>query len=178
MLNRYLALFRGINVGGKNTIKMNDLKSSFEEMGFINVTTYIQSGNVLFDSNETNQLQLTQQVEKKLSERYNYNSKVVLLTKQALIQIVNAAPQGFGDYPDAFRYDVIFIKQPLTAKEAIMRIKTKEGVDFVTAGEGVLYFSRLSSQSSQSQMTKMIGTAIYKEMTIRNWNTTTKLCEL
>lgn len=178
MLNRYLALLRGINVGGKNTIKMNELKFSFEEMGFRNVTTYIQSGNVLFDSNETNQLQLIQQIEKKVSERYNYNSKVVLLSQQALIQIANAAPKGFGEYPDEYRYDVIFLKPPLTAEESLLKIKTKEGVDFVTAGDGVLYFSRLSSQSSQSQMTKMIGAAIYKEMTIRNWNTTSKLCDL
>lgn len=177
-MNRYIALLRGINVGGNNIIKMADLKTSFEEMGFQNVTTYIQSGNVLFDSNETDQLKLTQQIEKTLSERFNYNSKVVLLSQQTLIQLVNTAPKGFDVNPGEYRYDVIFLKAPLTAEEALSKIKTKEGVDFVTAGNGVLYFSRLSAMSGQSQMTKMIGTAIYKEMTIRNWNTTTKLCEL
>lgn len=175
---RYIALLRGINVGGNNIIKMADLKNCFEEMGFTNVVTYIQSGNVLFDNNETNQLQLTQQIEKALSERFNYHSKVVLLSQQTLIQLVSAAPEGFGKLPDEYRYDVIFLKQPLTSEEALSKIKTKEGVDFVTADHGVLYFSRLSCVSSQSQMTKMIGTAIYKEMTIRNWNTTTKLAEL
>lgn len=178
MYIRHLALLRGINVGGNNIIKMADLKTCFEEMGFINVVTYIQSGNVLFDSNETDQLKLTQQIEKTLSERFNYSSKVVLLSQQALIQLVNTAPNGFGANPDEYRYDVIFLKPPLTSQEALSKIKTKEGVDFVTAGNGVLYFSRLSAMSGQSQMTKMIGTAIYKEMTIRNWNTTTKLCEL
>ncbi len=177
-MKRFVALLRGINVGGNNIIKMGDLKACFEEMGFTNVITYIQSGNVLFDSNENNQLQLTQQIEKALSERFNYNSKVVLLSQQALIQIINAAPNGFGINPDEYRYDVIFLKPPLTSKDALSKIKTKEGVDFVTAGNGVLYFSRLSAMSGQSQMTKMIGTAIYKEMTIRNWNTTTKLAEL
>jgi len=101
-----------------------------------------------------------------------------LLSQQTLIQLVNTAPKGFGVNPGEYRYDVIFLKAPLTAEEALSKIKTKEGVDFVTTGNGVLYFSRLSSMSGQSQMTKMIGTAIYKEMTIRNWNTTTKLCEL
>lgn len=147
-------------------------------MGFQNVTTYIQSGNVLFDSIETNHFKLTQQIEKTLSERFNYSSKIVLLSQQTLIQLVNTAPKGFGVNPDEYRYDVIFLKPPLTSEEALSKIKTKEGVDFVTTGNGVLYFSRLSSMSGQSQMTKMIGTAIYKEMTIRNWNTTTKLCEL
>jgi len=178
MLSRHLALLRGINVGGNNIIKMSDLKTCFEEMGLTNVVTYIQSGNVLFDNNETNQLQLTQQIEKALSERFGYSSKVVLLSQQALIQVINTAPEGFGVLPEQFRYDVIFLKQPLTSEEALSKIKTKEGVDFVTAGDGVLYFSRLSAMSGQSQMTKMIGTAIYKEMTIRNWNTTSKPVEL
>ena len=178
MLSRHLALLRGINVGGNNIIKMSDLKTCFEEMGLTNVVTYIQSGNVLFDSNETNQLQLTQQIEKALSERFGYSSKVVLLSQQALIQVINTAPEGFGVLLEQYRYDVIFLKQPLSSEEALSKIKTKEGVDFVTAGDGVLYFSRLSAMSGQSQMTKMIGTAIYKEMTIRNWNTTTKLTTL
>jgi len=178
MKTRFLALLRGINVGGNNIIKMTDLKTCFDEMSFNNVVTYIQSGNVLFDSEETNQFKLIQQIEKALSEKFNYNSKIVLLSQQALIQLVNAAPKDFGFYPDDYRYDVIFLKQPLTSEEALSKIKTKEGVDYVTPGNGVLYFSRLSSMSGQSQMTKMIGTAIYKEMTIRNWNTTTKLCEL
>ena len=177
-MNRYVALLRGINVGGKNIIKMDDLKTCFKEMGFVNIATYIQSGNVLFDSNETNQFQLTQQIEKGLSESFNYNSKIVLLSQQELIQLIKTAPKDFGVYPDEYRYDVIFLKAPLTSEEALSKIKMKEGVDFVTSGNGVLYFSRLSSMSGQSQMTKMIGTAIYKEMTIRNWNTTTKLCEL
>lgn len=175
---RHIALLRGINVGGNNIIKMVDLKACFEEIGFINVVTYIQSGNVLFDINETDQLKLIKKIEKTLSERFNYNSKVVLLSQQDLIQLINDAPVGFGAFPDEYRYDVIFLKAPLTAEEALSKIKTKEGVDFVTAGNGVLYFSRLSAMSAQSQMTKMIGTAIYKEMTIRNWNTTTRLCDL
>lgn len=177
-MKRYIALLRGINVGGNNIIKMIDLKAGFEKIGFVNVVTYIQSGNVLFDSDETDQPKLTQQIEKALSEHFAYNSKVFLIPQQDLKQIVSVAPEDFGVYPDKYRYDVIFLKPPLTSGEALSKIKTKEGIDFVTAGKGVLYFARLSSMSSQSQMTKMIGTAVYKEMTIRNWNTTTKLCGL
>jgi uncharacterized protein (DUF1697 family) len=177
-MKRYIALLRGINVGGNHIVKMADLKSCFESMGFGAVVTYIQSGNVLFDSGEVDQNKLTLQIEAALSERFGYNSKVFLVSQLTLIQIVSNAPEGFGNLPDEFRYDVIFLKPPLTAEEAFSKIKSKEDVDFVTFGDGVLYFSRLSSMSSQSQMTKMIGTAVYKEMTIRNWNTTTKLCDL
>lgn len=177
-MERYIALLRGINVGGNNIIKMSDLKVCFDGMGFSAVVTYIQSGNVLFDGENAVLGKLAQQIEKTLSERFDYNSRVILVSQQTLNKIVNDAPDDFGAYPDKYRYDVIFLKAPLTAEEAFSKIKTKEGVDFVSTGEGVLYFSRLSSMSSQSQMTKMIGTSIYKEMTIRNWNTTTKLCEL
>lgn len=175
MKTRCIALLRGINVGGNNIIKMAELKACFQEMGFTNVITYIQSGNVLFDVDEYNHFSLTQQIENGLSDRFAYNSKVVLLTQQTLIQLVNNAPTGFGADPEQYRYDFIFLKPPLTAEEALSKIKTKEGVDFVTAGDGVLYFCRLSAMSAQSQMSKLIGTAIYKEMTIRNLNTTIKL---
>lgn len=178
MKPRHLALLRGINVGGNNIIKMIDLKACFEAMGFTNVVTYIQSGNVLFDSENSDINRLTTMIEQKLSEQFSYASRVVLIPLEKLLRIIQNAPEGFGVLPDEYRYDVIFLKSPVSAEEAVSKIKTKEGVDYVTAGDGVLYFSRLSSQSSQSQMTKMIGTAIYKEMTIRNWNTTTKLSAL
>jgi uncharacterized protein (DUF1697 family) len=176
--NRFVALLRGINVGGNNIIKMTDLKLCFEEIGYTNVVTYIQSGNVVFDSNENEIQELSRRIENKLSERFNYQSKIVLITQQKLSEIIVEAPAGFGTKPDEYRYDVIFLREPLTATEALSVIKTKEGVDEVTPGNGVLYFSRLSSKSSQSKMNRMMGTAIYKEMTIRNWNTTTKLADL
>lgn len=177
-MKRYIALLRGINVGGKNIIKMSELKACFESMGFESVVTYIQSGNVLFDSDDSDTELITLKIESKLSEQFNYVSKIVLVSQQNLIRIVKAAPEVFGIQKDEYRYDIIFLKPPLTAGETISKIKVKEGVDFVKAGDGVLYFWRLSKLSSQSQMTKLIGMAIYKEMTIRNWNTTLKLCEL
>jgi len=175
---KYLALLRGINVGGNNVIKMTDLKTCFEQMGFTDVLTYIQSGNVIFESAELNIDKLTIDIETKLSERFSYASNVVLLTQQHLQHIVAEAPEGFGTLPDEYRYDVIFLKPPLAPAEVLAGLKTNPKVDKVTAGEGVLYFSRLSSMSSQSQMTKMIGTPVYKLMTIRNWNTTLKLSQL
>jgi uncharacterized protein (DUF1697 family) len=177
-MNRNIALLRGINVGGKNIIKMNDLKVCFEEMEFVNVVTYIQSGNVLFESLEVNLDKLSLQIEKVLSERFAYNSRVVIISQKDLIQIVDKSPEGFGKFPDEYRYDIIFMIPPITAEEVFSKIKTKEGVDFVSVGNGVLYFSRLNAMSAQSQMSKMTGTAIYREMTIRNWNTTKKLCGL
>ncbi|MBL8103609.1 MAG: DUF1697 domain-containing protein [Anaerolineales bacterium] len=174
----YLALLRGINVGGKNIIKMVDLKASFESMGFSDVKTYIQSGNVVFASVEKDNARLTDEIEKTLSKRFNYMSRLVLVAHSEMKKIVAGAPKGFGGEPDTYRYDVIFLKEPLTPKEAMKSVSTREGVDTAHAGKQALYFSRLISRASQSHLTKIIGLPVYQNMTIRNWNTTTKLLAL
>ncbi len=175
---QYLALLRGINVGGNNIIKMAELKTCFESMGFTDVVTYIQSGNVLFKSPEKNKPKLTSKIEKALSERFNYQSRVVVITDQELKKAVAGAPEGFGKDPETYRYDVIFLKEPLTPGEAMQQVSTKAGVDNAYAGGGVLYFSRLISKATQSHLTKIISQPVYQRMTIRNWNTTTKLLAL
>lgn len=174
---KYLALLRGINVGGNNIIKMADLKACFESMGFSDVSTYIQSGNVLFNSSIENKAELIDKIEHTLSEKFDYKSKIVLIADNHLKNVVLKAPKGFGTEPDKFRYDVLFLKEPLTAEEAVKNIQIREGVDDVHAGKEVLYFSRLISQAGQSYLNKLVGQAMYRNMTIRNWNTTSKLWE-
>jgi uncharacterized protein (DUF1697 family) len=175
---QYLTLLRGINVGGNNIIKMADLKLSFENMGFTDVLTYIQSGNVIFRSDEKDITFLMEKIEEVLSERFNYKSRVVVISDMQLRKVVAEAPHGFGSAPDDYRYDVLFLKNPLTAEEAMKEFAIKEGVDTADAGDLVLYFSRLISKASQSSLNRIITQPIYKNMTIRNWNTTTKLLAL
>ena len=175
---QYLALLRGINVGGNNIIKMADLKTCFENMGFSNVLTYIQSGNVLFKSAEKDTAKLTKKIETGVSERFRYESRLVVITHKQLKQVVEEAPRGFGKVPATFRYDVIFLKGPLTPKEAMKSVSTKEGVDNAYTGKEVLYFSRLISRATQSRLPRIAGLPVYQNMTIRNWNTATKLLAL
>ena len=177
-MNQYLVLLRGINVGGKNIIKMMDLKSSFEEMGFSNVLTYIQSGNVVLQSDEKDKAVLITKIEKGLSKRFNFEAKVVVIAQKELAAIVKSAPEGFGKEEKKYRYDVIFLKEPLTPKEAMESVRVREGVDTAHTGKQALYFSRLISRASQSYLTKIIGMPVYQNMTIRYWNTTTKLLVL
>ena len=177
-MNQYVALLRGINVGGKNLIKMIDLKACFEALRFEKVSTYIQSGNVLFSTTASGQSRLTSQVEEALSKMFNYKSRVVVRSHQQMKEIVAHAPKGFGSDPATYRYDVIFLKNPLTAAKAMKSVTTKEGVDQAFAGKGVLYFSRLISKASQSHLTRIIALPVYQSMTIRNWNTTTKLLNM
>lgn len=176
--NHCLALLRGINVGGRNIIKMTDLKACFEAAGCTDVLTYIQSGNVIFRSAVGDPAELEGILEGALSDRFAYASRVVTRTRAQLAQAVAGAPPGFGAEPDTYRYDVIFLKSPKTAEEAMRSVSLKEGVDRADAGEGVLYFSRLASRAAQSRLTRLISLPIYQYMTIRNWNTTTKLLAL
>ncbi len=176
--NHYLALLRGINVGGKNIIKMSELKACFDRMGFADVATYIQSGNVLFTVSGKTQTALMSEIEKALSKRFNYKSLVVVVSQSELEKVVKHAPRGFGKKPDQYRYDVMFLKKPLTAREAMKSIRTREGVDAAYAGKGVIYFSRLIKRATQSYLPKITQLLIYQQVTIRNWNTTTKLLAL
>ena len=177
-MNKYVALLRGINVGGKNLIKMVELKACFEALGFENVRTYIQSGNVLFGAGESDQAMLAGVVEDALSRTFDYHLPVVVRSEKEMKNIVAHAPKGFGSNPAAYRYDVIFLKEPLTASEAMQSVTTKEGVDQAFAGDGVLYFSRLISRATQSRLSRIITMPVYQSMTIRNWNTTTKLLNM
>jgi uncharacterized protein (DUF1697 family) len=174
-MDRYLALLRGINVGGKNRIKMTELAACFEYLGFTEVRTYIQSGNVIFCAYEPDQGTLTGLLEGALSKTFKYDSRVVLRSYEELKDIVAQAPDGFGSDPSTYRYDVIFLKEPLSSSNAMKSVSMREGVDQVFAGNGVLYASRLISRATQSHLTRIITSPIYQNITIRNWNTTTKL---
>lgn len=174
----YLALLRGINVGGKNVIKMADLRACFENEGFLAVASYIQSGNVIFRASSRSSAVLTAQIEEMLAAAFNYKASVVLRSARQIRTVVDSAPDGFGRRPDEYKYDVIFLKEPLTAREAIASVSTKPGVDEAHLGNGVLYFSRLISKASQSRLSRLVSLPVYQSMTIRNWNTTAKLAQM
>ncbi len=170
---QYLALLRGVNVGGKNPVKMADLRATFEEMGFDKVATYINSGNVLFRAPRQKRAQIATRLESELSKRFGIELKVVVVTEAQLRAVVEAAPRGFG--ADTHRCDVIFLRAPLTVKRAFAVVEMKEGVDEAWAGKGVLYYSRLDARASSSRLSKLMMRPEYKEMTIRSWSTTKKL---
>ena len=176
-LERYVALLRGINVGGSNIIPMALLRASFQALDLRDVTTYIQSGNVIFGSDAIAS-QLSSRIEAALSKQFGYSATVVLRSREQMHHIVERAPAGFGEEPTRYRYDVVFLKEPLAARDILPTIPKRDGVDTVHAGNGVVYFSRLVERASQSYLSRLISLPTYKQMTIRNWNTTTKLLKL
>lgn len=173
---RYLVLLRGINVGGKNLVRMSDLRAAFEEIGFDDVTTYIQSGNVLFRAPRQRRAELGSRIESELSERLGIELTLVLVTGSGLRRVVADAPEGFG--AEGCKCDVIFLRPPLTARRALAVAETREGIDRAWAGSGVIYFSRLAARASGSRLSRIVMRPEYQDMTVRSWSTTKKLLEL
>ncbi len=178
-MNTYLLLLRGINVGGKNKISMTELKRCLEEEGFSDVRTYIQSGNVLLQSDLDAQT-LSRKVEKSLPKRFKLDSsiiKVLALTHDQLRTVVHNKPKGFGDEPEKYHCDAVFLIG-IGADEAMKVFSPREGVDRVWPGDLAIYSQRLSSERTRSRLSKIVGTSAYQSMTIRSWNTTTKLLKI
>jgi uncharacterized protein (DUF1697 family) len=174
---RYVALLRGINVGGRNKIAMADLRAAFEAAGYDAVETYIQSGNVLF-STDRPAAGLEDDLEAVLEERFGIPLVVVVRSHRQLRSVVAKAPAGFGQQPDRFHSDVLFLRRPLTPAKAMGVVRLREGVDQAWPGTGAVYFARLSERRTQSRMSSIVGTPEYQRMTIRSWTTTTKLLDL
>jgi hypothetical protein len=105
---RYVALLRGINVGGNNLIKMPALKACFEAQGLDDVVTYIASGNVVFTAAEPSVEKLARLIQGGISETFSCTTIAVLRSGKQMKDIVARAPKGFGTQPERFRYDVIF----------------------------------------------------------------------
>ena len=178
-MNTYVVLIRGINVGGKNLIPMAGLRKCLEEQGFSNVSTYIASGNVILQANQRAK-EVKTLIEKALSQNFKLDDefiKVLVLSHSQLQAIIDNKPKGFGEQPEKYHSDAIFLMD-IESAQAMPGFNPREGVDKVWTGDGVIYSQRLSAQRTKSRLSKIMGTPVYKSMTIRNWNTTTKLLEI
>ena len=178
-MNTYIVLLRGVNVGGKNKVSMAELKKCLETMGFSDVLTYIVSGNVILRSDKQAS-EIQSQIETILPKAFKLDSaliRVLVLTHDQLQAIVAGKPKGFGDQPTLYHSDVIFL-MGIGTDEAMRIFNPREGVDKIWQGNGVIYSRRLSAERTKSRLSAIMASPLYKSMTIRNWNTTTKLLKL
>ncbi len=178
MTKQYVALLRGINVGGNNIIPMAQLREAVAELGASDVVTYIQSGNVLFGGGRASAATWVKRLETALAERFSYAARVMVRSHTAMQAIITNAPAGFGDAPDEYKYDVLILADALTATAAMQQLRARPDVDSAWAGDQVLYFSRVASRASQSCLSKLASLPMYKEITVRNWRTTTTLLRM
>ena len=174
---RYVALLRGINVGGRNPVSMAKLRGAFEAEGFGEVRTHIQSGNVLFATDRPAK-GLEDEVEAMLERHLGMALVVVVRSHRQLRAVVDKAPPRFGAAPDRYHSDVLFLKAPLSSSQVLGVVQQREGVDQAWPGTGVVYFARLSARRTQSRMSTIVGTPEYQRLTIRSWSTTVKLLDL
>ncbi|MCL1828436.1 MAG: DUF1697 domain-containing protein [Oscillospiraceae bacterium] len=176
---KYIALLRGVNVGGKNIIKMADLKNAFEQRGFQSVTTYINSGNVLFDS-VSEETEIKPACESLIAERFGISIPVFVTPAADLIDALSHAPEWWIKMPDS-RHDAFFVIPPATARQIVARIgQIKEEYERLAYYGRGIFWSAPKATFSRTRVSKIIpkDESIYNAVTVRNANTAFKLAKL
>ena len=176
-LGVFVALLRGVNVGGNNMISMKALKQSFEQLGYSQVSTYINSGNIIFTSSKTDARKLEVEIEKMLVREYQLESKVVVRTLAEMAKLVKSLPPSWTGDSDR-RYYVIFLRHTIDSKKILDELPAKSDIEEVEYRPGTLLWSAHVSTLTRANVGKLPSRKLYQEMTVRNLNTTRKLHEL
>lgn len=177
-MNQYVALLRGINVGGKSLIKMAALKECLDAAGFEDVRTYIQSGNVLFKSSETNEDKLAEKIRATIKNTFSLDVPTVVISHARFKGIIKNFPKNWGENKE-WKYNTLFLIPPYDLPAIIeMMGVLKPDIEALAQGDGVLYQGVELKMFGRSTTGKLAANPSYKFMTIRNLNTTRKLLEL
>jgi len=158
-------------------IKMADLKGALLENGFLTVKTFIQSGNVLFASDEKDTEKLAAKMEEVIVKKFHIFSRIVIRSESQLIKVLENIPDEWKKENDLRCY-LAFVKEPTTAQQVAEQITLREGIDSLKIGDGVVYMTTLLSGITNSSFSKFASKKIYKEITIRNYTTMQKIATL
>lgn len=173
----YIALLRGINVGGKNKIDMKVLKQTFEKAGMNDVVTYINTGNIIFSCKGKSQSDLSRILEDAILYDFGLQIKVVVRSIDDVRAIINAIPDTWKNDKD-MKSDVMFLWDEIDDESILTKLVIKPKVDTVKYIPGAILWSVDKKNVSKSGMLKIIGSKLYKQVTIRNVNTARKIYEL
>lgn len=175
-MTTYVAFLRGINVGGHNRMKMDELRTVLESAGLENVETYIQSGNVVFEAAETEEGALREAIHDAIEDRFGYDVPVLVRTRAELADIVASLP---FDVPgsEGVRHYVTFLDEAPTDEQAEALLDAKhEAESFVVDGRAV--YSEIDKTAlgddRRTDVERLLGTAA----TRRTWNVVTAVLEL
>ncbi len=172
-MHTYLALLRGINVGGNNKVSMSELKKIFESLDFTQVFTYINSGNVIF---QTSAQVVTEKIELALKKTLGFEIRVVVRDAKNIQKLCSEIPLRWKNDTE-HKTDVLFLWPEFAHKKSIGLITATE-VDTLTYLDGAIVWHIDKKNYNKSGLHKFIGTHLYKNMTARNINTVRKLGEL
>jgi uncharacterized protein (DUF1697 family) len=176
--NRFVALLRGINVGGHNIIAQDDLRRCFESIGLSSVLTYIQSGNVLFRSNAKSIKNLTGKIEAALSSEFSYEARAVVLSHEQFASDLQAIPENWG-VDETRKHNALFMLGELQPAQILAQLPApKEKYEKVGTGKCTIFWSASKKDLGKTTMMKLASMPVYKQMTIRNHKTTFKLLTL
>jgi len=172
----YIALLRGVNVGGNNKIDMKQLRAAFLEAGYVNVRTYINSGNVIFSSDRDAET-VQSNCEAAISERFGLNIAVALLTAEELEDALAHAPDWWGLRDDA-KHNAIFVIPPATAKDVCAEVgEIKPEYEKCAYYGKLIFWSAPMETFSRTRWGTVSKRTAYQKITIRNSNTAFKLLE-
>lgn len=179
MQSKYISMLRGINVSGQKKIKMSDLKSLYELLGFQKVVTYIQSGNVIFDSAIRDKSDLKARIEKSIEEKYKFHVPVEIRTNREIANIVKNCPFDSVDWVKNGRKILVTFLSSNPSKS-----KVANALKYVVAPEELVIRGKAiylycpngygKSKLSNTFFEHRLGV----EATTRNWKSVLKLCEL
>lgn len=170
---KYVALLRGINVGGNTKVEMPRLKSVFEALGFNDVSTYINSGNVIFCDSRPPKL-LVPLIEKALAREFNLNLRVVLRSEENIAKLCKEIPGGWTNGSEQ-KTDVMFLWEEIDSPDILNKVVINPKLENVLYIDGALVWNVGRENVTKGNAVKLIKTDLYKYMTIRNINTVRKL---
>lgn len=173
----YVALLRGINIGGRNKVDMKILKKSFETAGMTDVVTYINSGNIIFTNKDLNTFKLAETLEAVILKDFELDIKVLLRSKDEIESIINFLPENWKNDND-MKSDVMFLWDEIDDESILENLKIRPDIDNVIYRPGAVLWSVDKVNASKSGISKIVGTKIYKKMTVRNVNTVRKIHSL
>ncbi len=173
----YVALLRGINVGGKNKVAMPRLKKTFEAVGLTDVTTYINSGNVIFKEARRKPATIVSALEKAIEKDFGFPIRVLIRDLPAVKKVIQALPEVWTN-DQKMKCDVMFLWKEVDRKDIVKDLTVKPEIEDLVYVPGALIWRVDRPAITRSGMLKMVGTDLYKAMTIRNCNTVRKLAEL
>jgi len=176
-LKVFVALLRGVNVGGNNMISMSSLKKSFEALGFPHVTTYINSGNIVFTTKEKDARKLEKRIEQMLSKEYELSSRVVVRSLPEMEQLVKDLPRSWSA-DSRWRYNVIFLRHSIDSEAILADLPANSDIEEIVYRPGALLWSAQATEMNRTNLAKLSSRKVFQDMTVRNLNTTRKLCDL
>ena len=177
---KYIALLRGVNISGKNKVSMPKLKQLLEENNYQNVSTYLNSGNIIIESNINNKELIIENISKIIEFNFNIKIPIYIMTVPELEDILNNSPSWWGTTNKEIYDNLIFIIPPTTYEEVYNTIGSpKENIDQIEEYHNTIFWSFvLKDYRKSTWWIKTASTSITNKITIRTANTMKKLLQL